>query len=77
MEGRIGWYPLPEAMAAPLLDALHVAARDIGLPPPAGVQSGGGSDGNLTAALGIPTLDGLGAVGGHPHGAASGLTQAA
>jgi hypothetical protein len=31
------------------------------------VRSGGGSDGNLTAALGIPTLDGLGAVDGHPH----------
>lgn len=28
---------------------------------------GGGSDGNLTAALGIPTLDGLGAVGGNAH----------
>jgi len=28
---------------------------------------GGGSDGNLTAALGIPTLDGLGAVGAHAH----------
>lgn len=29
--------------------------------------TGGGSDGNLTAALGIPTLDGLGAVGDGPH----------
>ena len=29
--------------------------------------SGGGSDGNLTAALGVPTLDGLGAVGGGAH----------
>jgi glutamate carboxypeptidase len=28
---------------------------------------GGGSDGNFTAALGIPTLDGLGAVGGGAH----------
>ncbi len=28
---------------------------------------GGASDGNLTAALGIPTLDGLGAVGDHAH----------
>ena len=35
--------------------------------PPEGVRSGGGSDGNLTAALGVPTLDGLGAVGGRPH----------
>ncbi len=28
---------------------------------------GGGSDGNFTAGLGIPTLDGLGAVGDGPH----------
>jgi len=28
---------------------------------------GGGSDGNFTAALGIPTLDGLGAVGEGAH----------
>jgi glutamate carboxypeptidase len=29
--------------------------------------AGGGSDGNLTAALGIPTLDGFGAVGDGAH----------
>jgi glutamate carboxypeptidase len=29
--------------------------------------TGGGSDGNFTAALGIPTLDGLGAVGEGAH----------
>lgn len=28
---------------------------------------GGGSDGNFTAAMGIPTLDGLGATGAGPH----------
>ncbi|MCS6951533.1 MAG: M20 family metallopeptidase [Bryobacteraceae bacterium] len=32
--------------------------------------SGGGSDGNFTAALGVPTLDGLGAVGEGAHSAA-------
>ena len=30
---------------------------------------GGGSDGNFTAALGVPTLDGLGAVGEGAHAA--------
>lgn len=30
--------------------------------------TGGGSDGNFTAAVGCPTLDGLGAVGGGAHG---------
>ena len=32
-----------------------------------GVAVGGGSDGNFTAALGVPTLDGLGAIGGGAH----------
>jgi glutamate carboxypeptidase len=31
------------------------------------VAVGGGSDGNFTAGIGIPTLDGLGAVGGKAH----------
>ncbi len=30
-------------------------------------STGGGSDGNFTAALGVPTLDGMGAVGGGAH----------
>jgi glutamate carboxypeptidase len=32
---------------------------------PAG--TGGGSDGNFTAALGVPTLDGLGIIGNDAH----------
>ena len=28
---------------------------------------GGGSDGNFTSALGVPTLDGLGSAGSGPH----------
>ena len=32
-----------------------------------GLAVGGGSDGNFTAAIGVPTLDGLGAVGGGAH----------
>ena len=31
--------------------------------------TGGGSDGNFTAALGVPTLDGVGAVGEGAHAA--------
>ena len=40
--------------------------RDMGLPL-GEAATGGGSDGNLTAALGVPTLDGLGVVGDFPH----------
>jgi glutamate carboxypeptidase len=57
----------PES-SLPLLAEVQAAAMEIGLEPPAGVRSAGGSDGNLTAAVGVPTLDGLGAVGAHPHG---------
>lgn len=42
--------------------------RDLGVTVEESV-TGGGSDGNFTAALGIPTLDGLGAVGEGAHAA--------
>jgi glutamate carboxypeptidase len=50
--------------------ALYEKARGIAVKlgfdlPEAAV--GGGSDGNFTAALGIPTLDGLGCLGDGPH----------
>jgi glutamate carboxypeptidase len=40
--------------------------REIGLPL-GEAWVGGGSDGNFTAALGVPTLDGLGAIGNGAH----------
>ena len=40
--------------------------REMGLPL-GEAATGGASDGNLTAALGVPTLDGLGAVGDGAH----------
>jgi glutamate carboxypeptidase len=42
-------------------------AVDLGLPPLASAAVGGASDGNFTAGVGTPTLDGLGAVGGGAH----------
>jgi glutamate carboxypeptidase len=39
--------------------------------------AGGGSDGNFTAALGIPTLDGLGAVGNGAHSTHEHVTTSA
>jgi glutamate carboxypeptidase len=41
--------------------------RDMGLAL-GEASTGGGSDGSFTSALGVPTLDGLGAVGDFPHG---------
>jgi len=40
--------------------------REMGLPL-GEAWVGGGSDGNFTSALGVPTLDGLGAIGGGAH----------
>ncbi|HEY7143680.1 MAG TPA: M20/M25/M40 family metallo-hydrolase [Streptosporangiaceae bacterium] len=65
--GGINRYPMEPGAAMGLFELARAAAADVGMEPPAGVRSGGGSDGNLTAALGVPTLDGLGAVGGGPH----------
>ena len=45
-----------------------VSARDLGWKL-GEAAVGGGSDGNFTAGLGIPTLDGLGAVGDGAHAA--------
>jgi len=38
-------------------------------------STGGGSDGNFTAALGVPTLDGLGAVGEGAHAAQENILE--
>ncbi len=58
--------PMERKMCA----ALYQRAKDLGESmgiPISEVSVGGGSDGNLTAALGIPTLDGLGAIGENAH----------
>jgi len=54
-----------KAIAA-LFSLARKLARDLGLEIEESA-TGGGSDGNFTAALGIPTLDGLGAVGEGAH----------
>lgn len=46
--------------------AERIAARE-GLGELTAVAVGGASDGNYTAGIGVPTLDGLGAVGGGAH----------
>jgi glutamate carboxypeptidase len=59
--------PLPTTASRTLFEVARAAAADLGLPMPASVVVGGGSDGNFTAAVGCPTLDGLGAVGDGAH----------
>jgi len=55
--GTIALFKKARAIAAELGFSLEEAA------------TGGGSDGNFTAALGVPTLDGMGAVGDGAHAA--------
>ena len=57
--------PFDEKMKATFAKAQSIAA-DIGMELKAG-GTGGGSDGNFVAALGIPLLDGMGAVGEGYH----------
>jgi glutamate carboxypeptidase len=49
-----------------LFETARRVAAEIGVALEEG-SAGGGSDGNLTAALGVPTLDGFGAVGDGAH----------
>jgi glutamate carboxypeptidase len=58
--------PLERKMSAGLFVRAKSLAAEMGLSLEE-CTAGGGSDGNLTAALGIPTLDGLGAVGDGAH----------
>ena len=51
---------------AALFEKARVLGRDIGVNVEESA-TGGGSDGNFTAAIGIPTLDGVGAVGLGAH----------
>lgn len=56
----------PDAGTLALYEAARGLAERLGLPLPHR-SAGGGSDGNFTGALGLPTLDGLGAIGRGYH----------
>lgn len=67
VHGGFGRPPMPrDAGIAALFGRASQAARPLGLALREGA-SGGGSDANLTAALGVPTLDGLGITGDGAH----------
>ncbi|MGX9182089.1 M20/M25/M40 family metallo-hydrolase [Mesorhizobium sp. BHbdii] len=56
----------PDASSMALYEKARTIARSLGAELPH-VSAGGGSDGNFTGALGIPTLDGLGVRGANAH----------
>jgi glutamate carboxypeptidase len=59
--------PLTTSASKALFQRASRIAAEHGLGPLTGVSVGGASDGNFTAGVGTPTLDGLGAVGGGAH----------
>jgi glutamate carboxypeptidase len=67
-----GWFDRPplerSEKTVRLYERARVVAAALGRELQEG-STGGGSDGNFTAALGVPTLDGLGAVGDGAHAA--------
>ena len=68
----IRWYgehrPMERTDAtARLVGEAQAAAAELGIGEVPEAATGGASDANTTAGMGIPTLDGLGPVGGAPH----------
>lgn len=67
VRGGLGRPPLERGPhVASLYERARIAAALLGRELGEGA-TGGGSDGNFTAALGVPTLDGLGPAGGGAH----------
>jgi glutamate carboxypeptidase len=67
VRGSVGRPPLERnAQVAALYELARAAARESGQDLAEG-GTGGGSDGNFTAAIGVPTLDGLGPRGDGAH----------
>ncbi|MHB1501059.1 MAG: M20 family metallopeptidase [Candidatus Dormibacteria bacterium] len=61
--------PLETSASRTLFGIAQRVAAELDLGELQGAAVGGGSDGNFTAALGVPTLDGMGIVGGQAHAA--------
>ncbi|MHA7271696.1 M20 family metallopeptidase, partial [Arthrobacter sp. HLT1-20] len=59
--------PMERGSAVGLFALAERVAKREGLGSLAAIAVGGASDGNFTAGIGVPTLDGLGAVGGGAH----------
>lgn len=68
VRGGFSRAPLQRERSARLFQRAQSLAKQMGLKI-GECTAGGGSDGNFTAALGIPTLDGFGAVGDGAHSA--------
>jgi glutamate carboxypeptidase len=59
--------PFPRSASTELFEKARRVASSLGIASLVGAEVGGGSDGNYTAGVGTPTLDGLGPVGDGAH----------
>ncbi|MCB0156195.1 MAG: M20 family metallopeptidase [Anaerolineae bacterium] len=67
VRGDITRWPFAESPGGlALFEQAQAIAQELGFSVDK-IGSGGGSDGNFAAALGVPTLDGLGSLGGGAH----------
>ena len=66
ISGGVNRPPMERAIAVGLFGKAKALAHELGFEVE-DAATGGGSDGNFSAALGIPTLDGLGGVGDGAH----------
>ncbi len=66
IKGGVNRPPMERKMAVGLFTLARKLGREMGMDLKE-ASTGGGSDGNFTAALGVPTLDGLGGVGDGAH----------
>lgn len=67
VEGSISRPPMvPDRATMRLWETIEKAGNSIGVTP-RHTPRGGGSDGNFSAALGVPTIDGMGASGENAH----------
>lgn len=67
LTGGINRPPMEARSSKPLVELAQHVADSKGLPEVRSIAVGGGSDGNFTAGIGVPTVDGLGTVGGGSH----------
>jgi glutamate carboxypeptidase len=67
-DAALGTTVTPTALSSgTVANTVPSVAAELGLAPLQSASVGGASDGNFTAGVGTPTLDGLGAVGGGAH----------
>lgn len=67
ISGGINRPPLQPESTKSLFERAQKVYASLGRGELLGVAVGGASDGNFAAATGVPTLDGLGAIGGNAH----------